>query len=548
MKPARAAGVLRAHAAIFGLLALAAPLLVAFAWQPGLATFNDDSFSYLTLARWIEGSRTFVEPWAWQHAHFPPLFPLVLVATRGSQSLAAAHVTVALLAALALAALYRYALLETRSRAAACLLAAAFLLTPTAWLSILGVLSEPLFLAITLMALACHARHLAQSDAPPRRWIVFGLWLAAAQQTRSAAVTLIAAYAVHAALRFARTPRTLRIRLLLPFLPVLLLAPLWPWLRPGAGGDYQDQLATLAAAWAAHPAQALRQGVDVLVRAWLASLQGEGTTGGTASLPFLALGAIALAGTVRRAARNALDGWYVLLTLPLLVFWNYGEETSRRLLYPLLPLLLLHAGEALAALAARLDLAHRARFAVAACCALVIALCLPAMALLALRALDRTPLPGTSMAYSNVLEYYRSRNEVAARQAANPQLAALIGLQALRQVTEPDARVMWMRPEYVGLLGQRRGVPYEYGWDKLTFARALEATGTRYLVLSEIYKLDVDFALSNPGPMFADLARFSEPYYSVTLPLAGRAQFVLQRVDPVRLREYLRENGFARAP
>jgi hypothetical protein len=132
-------------------------------------------------------------------------------------------------------------------------------------------------------------------------------------------------------------------------------------------------------------------------------------------------------------------------------------------------------------------------------------------------------------------------NEARARQAANPQLAALIGLQALATVTEPGAKVAWMRPEYVTLLGRRPCMPYEYGWDRLAFARALEKTGTRYIVLSEIYKLDVAFALANPGPMFQDLARFSQPYFQVTLPLAGRPQFVLQRVDPQRLRAYLAE-------
>jgi hypothetical protein len=540
----------RAHAPFGLLLAVVTPLLVAFAWQDGLATFNDDSFSYITLARWIERSHTFVERWAWQHSHFPPLFPLLLVATRGSQSLVLAHLTVALAAAAALVALYRYAWLETRNAAAACLAAVALALLPTAWLSILGILTEPLFLALTLGALAYHARHLADAGAaaPARHALVFGVWLAAADQTRSAGALLVAAYALHALLRARSTAPALRWRLLLPLVPVLVVAPLWPWLRPGDGADYSDQMMRLVSRWAAQPALSTLEGLRVLARGWIASFQSDAGAPPGIAHAFLILAALGIAGSVRRAARNALDGWYVLATLAFLVFWNYGEETARRLLYPVVPLLILHAGEVVAVLARRLGAVRYTRYAVGGFAALGVALCVPAMVIVALRASDRAPLPSTSMSYANVLEYYRWVNEAEARRAADPQLAALIGLQALRFVTAPGDKVMWMRPEYVGILGDRECVPYEYGWDKLTFARALESSGARYVVLSEIYKLDVAFALANPGPMLADLDRFSSPYLSVTLPLAGRAQFVLRRVDPQRLRAYLAAAGVSEAP
>ena len=58
------------------LLALAAaPLFIAFTWQPTIATVGDDSVSYLAIARWFAGSAgAHLEPWLAWHSHFPPLF------------------------------------------------------------------------------------------------------------------------------------------------------------------------------------------------------------------------------------------------------------------------------------------------------------------------------------------------------------------------------------------------------------------------------------------------------------------------------------------
>jgi hypothetical protein len=91
--------VFRRHWAVAALLACVAALLVAFAWQPGLASIGDDSASYVVLAQAIAGSNPAVAPWVGFHTHFPPLFPLLLVLTGGAWDLRLAHAAVALAAA-----------------------------------------------------------------------------------------------------------------------------------------------------------------------------------------------------------------------------------------------------------------------------------------------------------------------------------------------------------------------------------------------------------------------------------------------------------------
>ena len=80
------------------------------------------------------------DDWAKYHSHFPPLFPLLLVITAGAQSYLAAHLTVAVCTVVALAFVYRFAALL-------------FLLSPSAWIQVSGILSVPLAFAALWLAL-----------------------------------------------------------------------------------------------------------------------------------------------------------------------------------------------------------------------------------------------------------------------------------------------------------------------------------------------------------------------------------------------------------
>src|SRR5476649_2457974 len=150
----------RRHGAFLALLALVVPAMVAVYWQGVVASLGDDSLSYLTLARYLSpfSSDPLTAPWAKYHSHFPPLFPLMLVFTGGAQSLLAAHLAVAACALVALTLVYRYASLRLGGSGAGCLVALLFLLTPSAWVSIRSILSEPLYLSLTLAAIIYHDR------------------------------------------------------------------------------------------------------------------------------------------------------------------------------------------------------------------------------------------------------------------------------------------------------------------------------------------------------------------------------------------------------
>ena len=536
---------MRAHALFVLLLAIAAPLLIGFAWQGGLSTFNDDGFSYLTLARWMRGDPV-LGAWAWQHAHFPPLFPLVLAASGGAVDFAIAHAVVGACAVLSLVVLYRFAAHVLESNSAAAAIVALFVLTPTAWLGIKGILSESLYLLVSLAALLWHATRVARADPVARdRWI-FGVLLALAVLTRTAGWTLVIAYLIHATWRLAHArSRGPWLAAAVPLVPVALGLGTWAAVKPGSGSAYRDQAHDMLDYWLREPARLFHDGGFTLFQGWVSSFHAQTVTETVPAMVFGAIAAVAVAGAIVRAAANRLDGWYVLVTLPLLYFWIFPYDTTRRLLYPVFPLLLLQAAWLVLRLASAPRMRPYRRLAAAAAFLLPVALCLPAMVVLAQKAMNRTPLAGTSIAYADILDYYLKVNEAQAREAARQQIATFAGLERTARETPPGARIMWARPEYLALLTRADPVPFEYRWDARGLAQALDDTHTDYLVLSEVYKLDRNLELRNPTQELRDIGRYGDVVIEVKLPEAGRVQFALLRIDRARLAAYLRAAGDA---
>lgn len=534
---------------VYAALALAAaPLLVAFGRQDTVATVSDDSVSYLAMARWFAGTAdAHLTPWLPWHSHFPPLFPMLLAATGGDADFTRAHLVVSLFAAVAPALVAAYSARRLGSGAAGLAVALVFMATPTAWLSTKGILTEPLFLVLTLAALLVHERWLAHGEGRPGAWLGFGVLVAAAYATRSIAVTLLAAFVVAEAMRALGARRVRWKVLALVLAPSLAAAVAWPLLRPG-GHTYAVTIGTVVDFWRDQTAFAVSMTTNAFAEGWLSSFQAEGDRGAVATFAFAALGVLALAGAVRAAARNRLDGWYVLFTAVLVLVWPFAAENMRRLLYPIVPLAFLHAAEICALGVARVRPSLRG-FAGAAAFALPAVLMLPALALYASKWRDREPLvAGTRQGASEVTDYYRIMNTQTARAFAAKHTATLGGLERLRVDTPPEARVMWMRPEYVALLGGRAGVPYYYAWDAVALARAVHEQGVQYIVAAGMSKSDLAHKSGNGAAVIAQ----SQPYAQVAValgnPVTREDEFLLLRVDPAALEAYLARAGAPSGP
>jgi len=518
--------------------ALAALCAIAFAFvrQPGISSVFDDSVSYLTLARFYSGLDA---PWALHYTWFPPLFPLLLAAIGGGTHFARAHVFVAACAMAALPLVYRHAARRFGRPDAALLAVVLFELTATAWVSIQSILSEPTFLLVTMASLVFFEARLVATPRDRDRWI-FGLMMAAALLTRVAGVFLVVAYVAHLGVRWLRRAGRPGAIALVPLVPPMVLALAWRLLRPMQGADdYDRATSAVVHGWLTRAPEVVGPAVKTLFEGWVASFAGGSDVAAVTAIVLAIVAILALAGTALRVRSNALDGWYVAIML-LAVFALYvNEDTTRRYLYPILPLLLVNAGIAIAALARRLPRRVGAAFAALAVGAPIL-VCLPAFALLAQKALDRRPvLEGFPVRYSDMTAYYTTVDLARARRLAATHAAVISGFGAVASVTPADAKVMWVRPEYVALLSRRAAEPWYYGWDERTLARHIRDSGVGYVAESALYKADFARALTDPGPIHDAVARYAVPVLRIPNPVVPEDEFVLMRVDRGALSAFL---------
>jgi hypothetical protein len=406
----------------------------------------------------------------------------------------------------------------------------------------LGVMSDPLYLAITVGALVLHEARLSGQDSRDADWLLFGFLAALACLTRlvgaSLLLALVASEAVSALRRGAR-PRVRQLAIAL--WPAALLVGAWTLLRPTQGLDqYHDILRSSWQAWLERPGIVAPVAFGSVRDAWIASFTVDSAVSLPMRLVFTALGAFAVAGAVIGAMRGRLHGWYALTFTAILVAWVFGEETTRRLIYPIVPVALVQAALALRELLKRSRLAPRpSRYVAWALVALAVLLGLPAMVLVQQKSMDRQPvLAGFDYSYSDFRDYYESHGPDARARAAG-NLASLAGLRALRSATPPDARVLWIRPEYVAVLADREGVPWYYSWDARELARRILASRVDYVAFTRYVKADLVPEEGDPNPLLPSIRSYSALRMAIPDPDDGNNGFLLFQVDRPSLERYV---------
>lgn len=481
-------GVARGLTALY-LLVLALAVLAlgqAFAVTGKLATLGDDSASYLAWAHYFaEGGADWRELVIAEN-RFPPVFPLLLAAAGATADIARGQWLVVGCLALALPLVYGWARQAGLARAAALVCVTLLLVLPWTWLRLLGVMSETLFLLLTLAALCWPQRPERRGDA-----LAFGVLAALAALTRSIGVLLLAAWAIPHALAAwqARDLRRLQ-PVLWAALPLALALAAWYGLRPGGAVDAHLAIFHTRSL----DADKLAAAFSGLLRGWQeqfvifrgVSAVNDGVVG--------LLGIWCLAGTLWRCRQNCVDGWYVLLSLLLIWVWTaWAAEQTGRLLFPLLPLLLVQG--ALLLPYTRRWLAPYLSLPLLFGPAAIIALM--AGQLLLQRARNPESIfPGWR--YAACLDYYIEFNEEQAKLDARRSQTTLYTFEQLRRQLPPSAAVMWVQPHYVRLLSGLRGVPQLAGWDRTTLQKRIAATGTTHVVYSVASKYDRQGQSVNP--------------------------------------------------
>jgi hypothetical protein len=230
---------------------------------------------------------------------------------------------------------------------------------------------------------------------------------------------------------------------------------------------------------------------------------------------FALVGLLGIGGAILRARANRLDGWYVLILLAIVFTWLFSEDSNRRLLYGLVPILLIQAALFMRYVLRRMGSTQR-RLLTGAIVALPTLLGFPAFLLVQERSWDREAIyPGLRYRFRDMADYYTTLDLSAARAVAAKHAAVLAGLESVREVTPPGARVMWLRPDYVAVLGHREGVPLFRAAQRGEFLRKVRDSRTGYVVVSSLFKAGMDGDESSPEQRFNWLLQSSRVVHTV---------------------------------
>jgi hypothetical protein len=473
-------------------------LTLGFAWacsifvaQPTLATFADDSVSYLVMAQvfspYRDASAAVAAAFAGE-AFYPPLFPVVLALAGVAHDIAWAHVLTVLILAASIPAAYALGVHWIEDRRAAAAAAFCVVLLPAMWINAKGILSEPLLCLLLLGTLCVLARNEQGERADSAARIgMLALLMAAMILTRTAALTVVAAYALWALTRRDR-PLAARLRAVIPAAVALALYAAWMLLRPSPAADvnagfvvaYGGAFLGADNPLAAIGASVLRQ-ANAIGEAWVGSVLLFWVEGRPVrALLAGCVGLLALAGLALRFAAGRADAWMLAAYLATFLAWPFYDQMGR-FLFPVLPVMVLYAYWAAERGVRRLGRPLSLGYGLLA--VLMLSLTAPALAFMVQRA--KTPR------YADVVDWYRTPDLAEARARAQLQLDLFADMGEIANRTRPEDRVMWVAPGYLALLAGRRGVPApDAALSPEAYRQAVRDSGADYVFLSLYHPRD----------------------------------------------------------
>lgn len=516
-----------------GLTVIAGALAVAFVRYDGLGSFADDGVSYMVMARYLAPYLSHVPAIdaAFLDQPYPPLFPLLLVATGGAADYVRAHVVVAACFVAAALLIYAWAKQTLNSGWYALAALALFAASPGAWINMLGILSENLYLALSLAVLGYYGSRFNEPHPRPGQAVLLGVLLGLTILTRTVGVSLLAAYVVSTVLRRGRRAPVRWLPVVVAVLPVAA----WYFWRPAAG-PYAYTLDLLHLATTVFGGNDAAGGLGgwiapqltLLPQVWLTALMiywRENTD--PAVLIAAAWGLLALYGLFSRLERNRMDAWYVLFHLLILLVWPYPGQFNR-FVYGLLPLLLVYGIATLFDIERVIGTTVRRHLIPATALAAALAIVLPTATFLAGRAGYRTKIPG--MDFTRVADFYRKPDLALAERLALRHEALRQDMDRIRDSTEPDAVVMWYKPDYLALLAGRRSVAYPAARDASALYREIARAAPDYLFLSRLHPRDTRESTDGLAPL-ALLDAIGRPVWLNRGPDGKELLSVLLRVD-----------------
>lgn len=452
--------------------------LERFAWFDGIASIANDSVNYLVMARhyspWTGESPAIAT--AWQYEDFPPLFPMLLAYSGAAYSFYWSHVMVTVTGLLSLILLYYLVLRRTHSSVLASALPALVILMPGFLFALQGILSETLYLLLSLLAIVAYGR----GKVSYYRIIVLGCLVAMALLTRTVGFSLWMALGIVLAIRLLKGKsgaREVIVMLLMPLVFYYVVITLW-----GAEAD-SHYPGVLQRSFAGDESlvTVLATNFSGMFDAWRTFWQIYWHDGlWVQNLFVTGIGIVSLVSAVYLIIRQPEDlvAWYVLAYLSILALWPHPGQMVR-LVMPIVPLMLVLVLQVIATMGLGAVLNSHRKWLFGMVLVSMGVVIVPAHGYLNERidhALSRNMQPMSD--YLRILSYEEAWKDLVIQQQMIDDFASL------RTIVQPDVRLLYYVPAYTALLSDVNTTRLDLNADASRMREQISNSGAEYLLLT----------------------------------------------------------------
>lgn len=309
-------------------------LYCAWSWNDQLGGFGGDNAVYLLSAQYLSPftSHTEIAAHFFRSSPYPPLFPIVLGLVDASHHLLIAHALTTAFLAVAFFFMYRWQITLGLPKTVALAATLVFAALPGTYIQTLDILSENLYLLLTLISLYAVARY--ERDGGKGLLLIGATAAGLAALDRTAGAALIIAFTLFLLWHRKRIPWKAPLS--------IVWAPIVMWYA--IHGVHAGYLSTVDVTYAHHSVATLRllipTQLSAIATGWLRNFLTVGSWPLVAAI--YGIGLIGLVSTVTRLREGRLDSLYILLYLSVILLWPFPGE-SKRFVFVLVPILLTQA-------------------------------------------------------------------------------------------------------------------------------------------------------------------------------------------------------------
>ena len=451
-------------------LAIYTTITIIFVWHDGLSSFASDSANYmlmgLYLSPWIDESFAILSLWPYQD--FPPFFPLVLAATGAAHNMIAAHIlTLAfLIISLPLICIFTKQCFATNWQAL--VITSIFAISPSVWMNTLGILSENLYLLISLLILILFSKLETKNIIFS---CFFGLLLAVLILTRTIGLSMLVAYIIVGFNLYRKEKLDIK-QFTIPIIITVVINLVAGILHHSSiPSQYIDQFNKLA----------FGEQFIALIDAWFSSWQFYWVD--TLILPYsviLLLGLLACLGLFVRLRTFKLDAVYVLVYLFIILIWPHPGQ-ALRFIYPIQVLLLINAFFFIHYLFNKFTNIPSYK-PITLLLLLVLAVVTPSLSY----SFNRYKT-GKENGYHHITEFYRVPDLKKAKINAAIQTTMFKDMEHIRNNTNKNDLILYFSPTYIALLANRKSTNITFSYSDKKSHTVDNIADADYIYLSRLH-------------------------------------------------------------